>query len=521
MGANATGQRYLWYWGDTGGMYRQLIDIGFGAENIFFLSYGDSTNAHPEMVDKISTKSNVEWAFNEIQELSSEDDLVYVYWVSHGNKNSWECHDTSMSFTVYENLIQNINARIFIGAYNPCYSGAVIPYVSKDRLISATSVNSSEPNSYGWAGKWRAALRGGSVSNPSDKNEDGYISMAEAYEWEAGYSLAAGEHPLIDDNGDGIGGVYGTDGYDHTRTNVMKDGYVSSMYALNGYYVAAEGLRIWSDYSWRSNGELINFPQPFSGAPVIVTSAQTGDSCEARMSCAVDNAPDKFRLLLNDHNGNPTSGYVQIIAVGEDTLSNIGNFSFWTERAWHSYGEHLQFSPTFSGEPVIVTNAQANGIAKMACAADNSSNNCRLAINDHNGNSSSGWVQTVAVAPGEFDTALTIWRACAWHSNGDIISFSPSFEKNPVIVTSAQSGDVAKMSCAVDNAPDRFKLSLYDHNGNPTSGWVQIIAVGGIRSTHIEEQGLIPGVFFCLKISPTPSIRQRLLNSIYLQQRKR
>jgi hypothetical protein len=473
------------------------------------------------MVDKISTKSNVEWAFNEIQELSSEDDLVYVYWVSHGNKNSWECHDTSMSFTVYENLIQNINARIFIGAYNPCYSGAVIPYVSKDRLISATSVNSSEPNSYGWAGKWRAALRGGSVSNPSDKNEDGYISMAEAYEWEAGYSLAAGEHPLIDDNGDGIGGVYGTDGYDHTRTNVMKDGYVSSMYALNGYYVAAEGLRIWSDYSWRSNGELINFPQPFSGAPVIVTSAQTGDSCEARMSCAVDNAPDKFRLLLNDHNGNPTSGYVQIIAVGEDTLSNIGNFSFWTERAWHSYGEHLQFSPTFSGEPVIVTNAQANGIAKMACAADNSSNNCRLAINDHNGNSSSGWVQTVAVAPGEFDTALTIWRACAWHSNGDIISFSPSFEKNPVIVTSAQSGDVAKMSCAVDNAPDRFKLSLYDHNGNPTSGWVQIIAVGGIRSTHIEEQGLIPGVFFCLKISPTPSIRQRLLNSIYLQQRKR
>lgn len=238
MGANVSGQMYFWYWNDTGSMYRQLIDLGFIAENIFFLSYGDSANVHPEMVDKTSTKANVQWAFNEIKKLATNDDLVYVFWISHGDNEIWECHDQAMTFSSYHNLIKNINAKIFIGAYNPCFSGAVIPHISKNRLITATSVNASEPNSYGWAGKWRAALRGGYESNPSDKNNDGHISIAEAYEWEAQYSLAAGEHPLMDDNGDGKGGLYNTDGYDQAHMDSTKDGYFSSMYSLTGYYIA-------------------------------------------------------------------------------------------------------------------------------------------------------------------------------------------------------------------------------------------------------------------------------------------
>jgi hypothetical protein len=251
MGGDVTGQYYTYYWQDTYGMYQHLIGLGFTAENIYFLAYGSDADAHPEAVDRVSTKANVWWAFDQVRFRYTTNDLVYVFWVDHGNDQLFNLHNSeTITHAEYNDCIRNIYARVIIGAYNPCYSGAVIPHISRPGVITITSQNAQNPNSCGWAGWWRTALAGGTSDDPSDKNGDGRIDMAEAYEWVAPKSKAQGEHPLFDDNGDGVGSEYNTAGYNPNDQN--KDGYRGKYYTLS---------------AWQ--------PIPAGGATTTITTAST------------------------------------------------------------------------------------------------------------------------------------------------------------------------------------------------------------------------------------------------------
>lgn len=246
MGGSVTDQMYRWYWNDTSGKIWTLMDWGFAPEDIIYLSYGDSATVHPELVDGISTKANVKAAFDTIAAKVTYDDLVHVWWVDHGNTSGFEVHGGFVYFTELKEWIDGINCRVFIGAYNPCYSGAIMPHMQslcndERRVITATSVNASQGNSYGWAGMWRLALRGGRPDDTvpwyADKNQDGYIALDEAYEWETPHSNNAGEYPLFDDNCDGAGGdltIPAT--YDSSGQDSTKDGFYGQFYSLMAWY---------------------------------------------------------------------------------------------------------------------------------------------------------------------------------------------------------------------------------------------------------------------------------------------
>ncbi len=236
MGGPSSGQLYEYYWLDTYGMYKELRDLyGFAHENIYFLSWGYQADAHPEVVDYESSKTNVQLVFSEILAKSTDDDLVYVYWVDHGDTQSFQFPGGSITHAEYNDCIKNISAKVIIGAYNPCYSGAVINDVSRAGVLSITSVSDSQPNSFGWAGTWRTALKGGTKAEPCDANGDGHISMAEAYKWVASRSQAYSppEHPWFDDNGDAVGNEYNTSGYAPNEPD--KDGYIGKFYSLSGW----------------------------------------------------------------------------------------------------------------------------------------------------------------------------------------------------------------------------------------------------------------------------------------------
>ncbi|MCK4585176.1 hypothetical protein KAU13_07150, partial [candidate division WOR-3 bacterium] len=246
MGGNVSGQMYRWYWNDTSGKVWALMDWGFAPENIIYLTYGDSANVHPELVDGVSTKANVQAAFDTIAAKATYDDLVHVWWVDHGNTSGFEVHNGFVYFTELKEWIDSIECRAYIGAYNPCYSGAIMPHMQglcndQRRVITATSVNASQGNSYGWAGKWRFAMRGGCPDSYvpwyADKNQDGYIALDEAYEWETPHSNNAGEYPLFDDNGDGVGGdLTNPLTYDSSGQDSTKDGFYGQFYTLMAWY---------------------------------------------------------------------------------------------------------------------------------------------------------------------------------------------------------------------------------------------------------------------------------------------
>ncbi len=235
MGSWDNAQQYIWYWVNTFAMYNELKTLGFADENIYFLADGDSLAVHPGVVDTTnSNRVTVQWAFDEVKSHSTEDDLLYIWWVDHGNSSGFSMPQDFLYYWRYADCLEGIKAKAIIGAYHPCNSGAVLPHVSNPGVISVSSTRADEVNSWGWAETWRRALRGGADDDPTDRNGDGHISMVEAYEWSTVRAHDHNEHPQLDDNGDKLCHGLGMEGYD--PSDPETDGYIASKYALTGWW---------------------------------------------------------------------------------------------------------------------------------------------------------------------------------------------------------------------------------------------------------------------------------------------
>ncbi len=246
MAGNVEGREphYGWYWSDTYGMVRELIDReGFPAENVFLLAYGPKADKHADAVRGPSTTTEIRKLFKHLAEVAGPDDLVYLYWVDHGDRNAFATYDGQLPHRELGGLIRSIPCRTFIGAFNPCNSGALINDVHSDRAVIVTSVTPDEVNRWGWAGQWRLALGGGEGNSTSDTDGDGRISIAEAYAFSSARANRAGEHPLIDDNGDGRAGQFGTKTYD--PGDPKKDGHRAAGIALDAWRDVLPGEPDW------------------------------------------------------------------------------------------------------------------------------------------------------------------------------------------------------------------------------------------------------------------------------------
>jgi len=236
MAGNVEGREphYGWYWADTHGMYLQLLrDAGFSKEKVFFLSYGKEARKQGQDVHAKSTTEEIRKVFVRVAKLAGPEDLVYLYWVDHGNRRGFETYDGFISHAEVGKLIRAVHCRTLIGAFNPCNSGAVIDDIKSNRAIICTSTSPEEANAWGWAGQWREALKGGQARPSSDLNGDGQVSIAEAYARVAARANKAGEHPLIDDNGDGKPGRLGAATYDPADAD--KDGFSADRHSLGAW----------------------------------------------------------------------------------------------------------------------------------------------------------------------------------------------------------------------------------------------------------------------------------------------
>ncbi len=238
---------YMYYWMDTSGMHEELESYGFDEDNIYFLSYGDSADNHPDIVDGSSTVANIETAYAWAAGVCDENDLLYIFWVDHGDtviETSTDttrvcnlvAHDGRITDSEYGDLIAPITAKQIIGAYNPCFSGMLFDNVVKENTITITSQDSLHVNGWEWAGMWRKALRN-DPADSVDTNGDGRVSMAEAFSWIGPLSEDNVEYPdeysMYDDNGDGIGHLESSTGYD--PEDPTKDGYIGTLYSLDGW----------------------------------------------------------------------------------------------------------------------------------------------------------------------------------------------------------------------------------------------------------------------------------------------
>lgn len=219
---------YTWYWNVTSGMVNGLVDkYAYPRDHVYFLFEEDASgnvgkdtgNIH----DTDSRKVDVEEVLKHLRRRTDSDDLVYVFWVSHGSSSSFALPGTDFAHSSLDALLDNVQGtQVF--AFQPCRSGCVIDDLSQTGRVIMTSVSCGENNSNPFAETWRDAIFGSAT-----KDAMGNISIAAAFEYTAARVQDGDEHPLLDDNGDDTGHRYNDTGY--SRTDSSKDGFRAA--ALN------------------------------------------------------------------------------------------------------------------------------------------------------------------------------------------------------------------------------------------------------------------------------------------------
>lgn len=258
-------QYYTWYLNAAAKTYSMLKDsYGYTDDHIFLLvslrdRYQIPNSFDPDWIDYPSTKEHVKLVLEKCKPggdiwMKDDDTLVFTY-INHGmdekeRNNGKYAHDTFFGFPyefdsikdiisyfvfrkdieqfrLYDwelaQFCENIHSGKKIFILQPCFSGGFINDLSGINHIVCTASREDEYAAESWIEPFIQGLAG-----KADANGDGKISILEAYEYAARKvnEKTSTEHPLLDDNDDGVGHHYSEVGYD--PTNPSYDGYVSA-----------------------------------------------------------------------------------------------------------------------------------------------------------------------------------------------------------------------------------------------------------------------------------------------------
>lgn len=211
---------FIRYWNDCAAIYSTLINVyGYNKNHIYVLmsdgtspaidrhtNYGydsspldldgDGTND----IQYAATRTNVISVLNQLSNTLTTDNNLFIYTMDHGDilgNNCYLCLWNNEKLYDYEfaSLLSNINANTINICMGQCHSGGFIDDLSNSKFVIATACNyneSSWPLFSGYDGYdafvyyWTAAVTGAypnGVTANADSNNDGYISMREAFNY--------------------------------------------------------------------------------------------------------------------------------------------------------------------------------------------------------------------------------------------------------------------------------------------------------------------------------------------------
>ena len=220
---------YNWerYWNDCSAIYSTLIHVYGYLKNHIYVLMADGTDPAIDRhlnngsydsspldldgdglpdIQYTATKNNITMVFNALANILTLDDHLFIFTTDHGNPSSpgevtlelW--YETIIS-SQFAAEVNKINAGSISVVMEQCFSGGFIPHLAKQGRTIATACSATEsswamPPSYTYnefVYHWTAAVTGqtpyGSSVN-ADYNNDGYISMKEAFDYANTYDNA-------------------------------------------------------------------------------------------------------------------------------------------------------------------------------------------------------------------------------------------------------------------------------------------------------------------------------------------
>jgi hypothetical protein len=202
-----------WYWGSNQRIYEMLRDVyGYPDECIYRLH--EDGRAKDVLIDGRASLANVRKVFTHLAKVMHSGDQLFVYVVGHGGPRGrdyvYDLADGKLTASEFGRMLDKLSAQRIVVALNPCFSGGFIRQISGQGRVICTSTTEKEGNSAGWEGYMTAAL---ARAEGADVDGNGRVSLKEAYNasvdgtkaWYHNKNMPLREHPLLDDNGDGIG----------------------------------------------------------------------------------------------------------------------------------------------------------------------------------------------------------------------------------------------------------------------------------------------------------------------------
>jgi hypothetical protein len=201
------------YWAVNQQTQQVLTHYGYPAEAVY--RFCDQGVTRGPGVAGRSTLANLRRVLKHLAKVLVEKDHLFLFLIGHGSPSRGDfvyvLGDGRLSATELKGLVDALPTRTLTIILHPCFSGGFIPKLSRPGRVICTSTSDSEVNRVPWAEAFVAALlptnKGGRDKPPSIKQA--YNAALEVPVRHYGRNLQ--EHPLLDDNGDGVGHFGKTD----------------------------------------------------------------------------------------------------------------------------------------------------------------------------------------------------------------------------------------------------------------------------------------------------------------------
>jgi hypothetical protein len=211
---------YIRYWNHCSALYSALVDVYNYSPSHIYVIMSDGTSSGEDRVLTVNpytrdsspldldgdgtndiqysaTKSNISSVFNTLSNILDENDNLFVYTTDHGGQTSGnDVHlylwGETMTDDEFATELDKVNAGKITVTMVQCHSGGFIDKLEDEGRIITTSCNADQnAHTLNWSYSeftyhWISAIAGETPEGTSvdaDDNNDGWISMREAYEY--------------------------------------------------------------------------------------------------------------------------------------------------------------------------------------------------------------------------------------------------------------------------------------------------------------------------------------------------
>ncbi len=214
-GGGSISSNYARYYNDIVFIYETLIGYGYHDDHIIVL-FADGTDPSPDQPGGINsnpdldgdgdddiqfatTLENLNTVFSTLASILTHEDQLFIYSTDHGGgggEDDWDVYlvgwGENIDDYIFAAMIEDIDCSSIIITMEQCYSGGFLDDLAGDGRVIATACRYDEVS---WSGvehseydefvyHWTSGVNGETPfgeTTDADYNEDGYISMEEAF----------------------------------------------------------------------------------------------------------------------------------------------------------------------------------------------------------------------------------------------------------------------------------------------------------------------------------------------------